>query len=396
MSSVTVTSRGALRKSDLREANERLLLNIIRQNTGISQSDMSRMTGFAPSSIKLIVDRMRKRGLLAIGAKNGDAPMGRRPLALELCPDAMVAMGVEIALPVTRVAMADLNGRLLKQKTVAWHGNPDVLLRRVREALDGMISGLGRKQSLLGIGVSIPGTLDRGTGMVVAAENLGWVNVPLGSILTSGLETHVYYENNAILSALAERWFCEPGSKVMDNFVFLTAHDGLGTGVILDGKPLLGAYGEACEFGHVTLVPDGRPCLCGNTGCWEQYASDFALVRMYGGTEKVTALQVVERARAGDENALRALGEAAEYVGRGIVNLNAAFNPEAIVVDGYLAAGWDLMEKRVMEVLRGRLAYRCLARMRIVKARHGSDASLMGTLALVLSGFFTEFQSRAV
>ena len=162
MSSVTVTSRGALRKSDLREANERLLLNIIRQNTGISQSDMSRMTGFAPSSIKLIVDRMRKRGLLVIGKKNGDAPMGRRPLALELCPDAMVAMGVEIALPVTRVAMADLNGRILKQKTVAWHGNPEVVLRRVREALDGMISGLGRKQSLLGVGVSIPGTLDRG------------------------------------------------------------------------------------------------------------------------------------------------------------------------------------------------------------------------------------------
>ena len=298
MSSVTVTSRGALRKSDLREANERLLLNIIRQNTGISPSDMSRMTGFAPSSIKLIVDRMRKRGLLHISTKNGDAPMGRRPMALELCPDSMVTLGVEIALPVTRVAMADLNGRLLKQKTIAWHANPSILLGRVREALDGMIASLGRKQSLLGVGVSIPGTLDRASGMVIAAENLGWVNVPLGSMLTQGMRTHVYYENNAVLSALAERWFSKPGSKPMYNFVFLTAHDGLGTGVILDGKPLLGAYGEACEFGHVTVVPDGHPCLCGNTGCWEQYASDFALVRMYGGAKPVSALEVVARARS--------------------------------------------------------------------------------------------------
>jgi len=398
MSSVTVTSRGALRKSDLRHANERLLLNIIRQNAGISPSDMARMTGFSPSSIKLIVDRMRKRGWLAIGAKNGHTPMGRRPLALELCPDAMVAVGIEIALPLTRVVTADLNGKVLKQKAVAWHRNPEIVLGRIREVMDTMAGALTRKQSLLGAGVSVPGTIDRSSGMVVAAENLGWVDVPAGAILTRGLSTPVYFENNAIASALAERWFCLPGTKPLDNFVFLTSHDGLGTGVIADGKPLLGAFGEGCEFGHVTMVPEGRACLCGNAGCWEQYASDFALVRMYreyGGKEELNALDVVDRVRHGDAAAQQALSEAARYTGYGIVNLNAVLNPEAIVIDGYLSAGWDLIEETVMTVLRRHLAPRCLARIRVKRARHGSDASLAGTLALVLARFFTQFHSHS-
>ncbi|MBL8179079.1 MAG: ROK family transcriptional regulator [Bryobacterales bacterium] len=398
MSSVTVTSRGALRKSDLRVANERLLLNIVRQNAGISPSDVARMTGFSPSSVKLIVDRMRKRGLLAFGTRNGDSSMGRRPLALQLCPDALVAVGIEIATPLTRLVTADLNGKILKQKSVPWHANPQVLLGRVRDAMDSMTSAPTRKQSLLGAGISIPGTVDRAGGAVVAAENLGWSNVPAAALLARDSRLPIYFENNAIASALAERWFCQDGAKPLDNFVFLTTHDGLGTGVIADGKPLLGAYGEGCEFGHVTMVPDGRPCLCGNAGCWEQYSSDFALVRMYreyGGQDELTATAVVERARIGEAPALRALLEAAGYVGLGIVNLNAVLNPEAIVVDGYLSAGWDLMEQTVMKVLRRRLAPRCLARIRIVRSRHAVDAGLVGAVALVLTRFFTQFHAQS-
>jgi predicted NBD/HSP70 family sugar kinase len=384
----------------MREANERLLLNIIRQNPQISRSDMARITGFSPSSITLIVNRLMRRGLLSEERREGPAPYGRRPVALRLRPDALIAVGVEISRPHSRVVTADLHGKLLQQKRVPWHANPEVLLSRIRNALRILIDGLSDDQSLLGVGVGVPGTIDRSSGTVIAAENLGWFDVPVGAILSEGTSTSFNYENNAKLAALAERWFCEPAASPPRNFVFVTMHHGLGTGVIADGKVLLGASGAAAEFGHVILYPDGRQCVCGNTGCWEEYASDRALERLYAerrGAECVDprpdAEEIVRMARSGDAVALGVLQETAAFVGMGFANLNAVLNPEAIVVGNYLASGWDLMKDWVWEALRNRAPQRYLTRLRIVPATFGADSTLMGALALVLSRFFTEFDN---
>lgn len=156
-----------------------------------------------------------------------------------------------------------------------------MLLTKVRSVIRALIAKMYRSQSLLGVGVSLPGTIDSSTGDVYAAENLCWYDIKAGRILSEEISAPIYFENNARLAALAERWFCGPGAPPMEHFVFVTMRNGLGTGVVIDGKLLQGASGQASEFGHTTLFPDGRPCVCGNTGCWEEYASDRALERYY-------------------------------------------------------------------------------------------------------------------
>ncbi len=392
---MSLTRRSALRKSDVRETNERLLLNIIRQNLGVSRADIARITGFSPSSVTFVVNRMIRDGLLSESPSEAPAQVGRRPLILRLQPESLFAVGVEITRAEARIASAGLDGRILKLRTVPRQQDHRVFLVRVRDAIRAM-AGKNTTGRLLGVGVSLAGTIDRATGYVVAAENLGWFGVDVGQVLSDGIATPFYYENDAKLSALAERWCCEPGSKQLDNFVFLTLSPGLGTGVVIEGRLFHGSTGEASEFGHTSLFPGGRRCVCGSAGCWEEYASQRALERLYAERRGASCPQpwpgaddIIRMARDGDSMALDVLQETATYLGMGCANLNAAFNPEAIIVGDYLASAWDLMENAVWDSLRRRAPNRYLTQLRIIPSRHGRDSSLMGALALVLSNFFT-------
>jgi len=394
---MAMVNRSALRKADVREANQRLFLNIIRQNRAASRADIVRITGFSASSVTFIVNRMIRDGLVREAPCPDHAQVGRRPLILSLRPESLVAVGVEIARPGARIALADLDGRILKQRAVAWHPDPHAFLLRVRGVLRTLTASI-RSARLLGVGVSLSGTTDRATGRVTAAENLGWFEVDAGAILSQGISAPFHFENDAKLRALAERWFCEPGDRPLENFVFLAMRPGLGTGVIIEGRPFHGTSGEGCEFGHTILYPGGRRCVCGGAGCWEEYASQRALERLYAerlGTAAPDADEIVRLARQGDPLALEVLETVATHVGVGCANPNAAFDPEAIVLGDYLASAWDLVQDRIWEILRQQAPHRNLGRLRIIPSRHGADSALKGALALVLSHFFTDSGSPA-
>ncbi|MCL4797686.1 MAG: ROK family transcriptional regulator [Bryobacteraceae bacterium] len=394
MVKVQLTSRSPLLKSHLREANERLLLNMIRQNADLSRADIVRITGFSASSVTYIIKRMIKAGLVCETPSNRPARVGRQPLTLRLKPEALIAAGVEILGTGARVITADLHGNFLAQRFVPWELDHIVFLVRVRDAIRALTSNLGGR-NLLGVGVSLPGSIDRANGRVIAAENLGWFDVDAGGILSQGSSVSFYYGNDAHLGALAERWFCEPGTRPLENFVYVILRQGLGTGVMVDGSLLRGATGEASEFGHTTLFADGRRCLCGSVGCWEEYASQRALERLFAekaglsnGSAEADAEQIIRLAREGDRRALSVLEEVAGYLGMGFANINAALNPEAIVVGDYLASAWDLMKDWVWDTLRSRAPQRQVRLLRIFPSRHGADSTLLGTVALVLSTFF--------
>jgi predicted NBD/HSP70 family sugar kinase len=387
---LTLRRRGVLRKSDLRETNERLILNILRQNQDVSRSDIVRMTGLSASSVTFIVNRLISEGLISVDRRSVHVQAGRPPIALRLRPESMYAIGAEITATGARVRAADLAGQILLEKSIASHRNPVVALTRVRTSVNVIIDRFAGRR-LVGIGVGIPGTIARDTGHVIAAEDLGWFDVEAGRILADGLPVRPLVENDAKLAAFAEHWFHPEGTA--SNFVFVAGARGLGTGVFVEGHLLQGASGEGSEFGHTVLYPDGRPCMCGGRGCWEEYASARALERVYG--ERVPAAssspgaeEIIRRARNGDKHALGALEETALHVGLGFVNLRQAFDPEEIIVGNYLADSWDLIEGIVWQVLRDRIAARYLERLRIVPAEYRDDATLLGAIGLALSGWF--------
>lgn len=393
MATVSFTTSGTLRKSALRQANERLVLDAIRRNPGISRADIARSTGFSRPSVTFVVNRLIGERLVKEEKVEGGTQNGRRPMALELRAEAKTAIGVEIACPNSRVVLVDLNGKTLQEATVAWQRNPGVLLEDLLLAIRS-VAGTRKSNQVLGVGVSMPGTIDRTSGRVVAAEALGWFDIEVGQILRSRLKWPIYFENNANLSALGEQWYSPPEDELLRYFVYLHLQGGLGSGVFVDGRMLHGVASAAAEFGHVMLYPDGRPCRCGNRGCWEQYASDGALVRAYqelSGVLVEDSLAIVNLARDGDEQAGAALRTNARYLGLGLVNVIAALNPQAIIFGEPIASAWDLVEDVILAELRKRVPAYCLNGLRLLPSRLGADSPLLGAAALALDHFFNRF-----
>ena len=389
MPGVTFTTEGALQKSALRQANERLLLNTIRQRPGISRADIVRVTGLSPSSVTYIVKRLKRDRLVSEEKLEASGAVGRQPTALQLRRASRVGIGVEITLSGARIAVADLSDTLLSRTSVPWNPDAGAFFNQVHEAIRQILEPLAPGKALA-VGVGLPGFIDRTTGRVIAAENFGWFNVEAGSLLRKNLEVPFYFENSAKLSALAEMWFAGPQAKPLSDFVFVNARGGLGTGVIINRQILQGAVSAASEFGHVSLDPNGPKCPCGNVGCWELYASDLALLRAYPGATEPG--EILARARAGEPAARKVIDSVARYIGLGFVNLVLALNPQAIVVGDYLAEGWDLLKDGVWEVLHSRIAQHYLTGLEIMPSTHGQDSALMGSAALVLSRFFHSFE----
>lgn len=272
VSAVTFTTQGALRKSALRQANERLVLNAIRENPHLSRVEISRITGLAPSSVTFIVKRLSRDKLIREEKVDGAvAQVGRPPAILRLLPSARYAVAVDISPAASRVALADWTGHILEIQPVEWETDAETLLRKLHGAIRNFVNSKPGHR-ILGVGVAVPGVWDDKTRTVTSAVNLGWKDVAVAALLEKGFGVPMYFDNNANLSALGERWFRSQGAKPLENFVFVTLGGGIGAGIIVAGHLVHGAFGRAGEFGHMTLFPDGRRCLCGNQGCWEEYA----------------------------------------------------------------------------------------------------------------------------
>jgi predicted NBD/HSP70 family sugar kinase len=397
MPTVTFTTRGALRKSALRQANERLILDAVRQNPGISRSDLTCITGLSASSISFIVSRLKRANVLAEQTVEKHSQVGRKPTALRLVESARTAVAVEVSPAGSRIALVDMAGGIVREEVAQWHANHEIVIQRIHVAVRTMVEKARATTEVLGVGVGLPGTVGRMDGRVIAAENLNWFNVEVGPALRGRMQLPFYYENNAKLSAIAERWFTEPGRKAPQHFVFVTPVCGLGTGIIAEGQLLQGSAGMAGEFGHTTIYPDGLECPCGNRGCLEQYASDKALCAFYAqeaglGDAPPDPSAIVRMARAGEPAAVRALEKTAGALALGLVNLVWVFNPEAIVVGGYVAEAWDLISETIWRVLRRRLPHYVLAELRAYPSKHAADSSLLGAASLVFMRYFTSFE----
>ena len=210
------------------------------------------------------------------------------------------------------------------------------------------------------VGIGAAGFVDDTRSTVAFAANLGWVNEPLAQKVSAAVNLPVVVENDANAAAWAEYRFGAGRSHL--SVVCVTVGTGIGGGIVLDGGLVRGRYGMAAEFGHIRLVPEGRPCGCGRRGCWEQYASGNALVRearelaaerrpdatlllSYGdGTpEGVVGPHITAAAQAGDPVAVEAFVRVGSWLGRGMAELAAVLDPSGFVIGGGVIDAGELL-----------------------------------------------------
>ena len=247
------------------------------------------------------------------------------------------------------------------------------------------------------VGIGSPGSCDASNGILVYANNINFLNVPMRAEMQKHIDKPIFLENDANVAALAEYY---KAGREMECFIAITLGTGVGGGIIQNGKIYSGFNGAAGELGHMVITQDGYPCTCGRSGCWEAYASATALIRqtkqelavcndseMYrmveGNLENVSGKTAFKAARAGDASGKRVVDRYINYVAVGIANLINIFQPEMLVIGGGVCKEGDYLLNPIKEYC----SHETYSKGGIVTtelgiAKLGNDAGIIGAAFL--------------
>lgn len=318
-----------------------------------------------------------------------------------------VALGVDIGGTNTKTVIASETGEVLlshKNPTPSVSGKrrekfENLLVNNLNDFLNKESTKkiLARSSEVCGIGIGIAGLIDRKNGTVIQSPNISAVNnVPLRDIFEKEFSLPVVLENDANAYAYGEKWIGV--GKDLNNFIVLTLGTGLGGGLIYKGK----LYEGPLEVGHMVIVPSGRYCTCGNSGCLESYASgraivDRAISSLEKGTEsllskcchgniyKITPEVVYKTALEGDNLSREVFREVGQFLGIGVANLINVLGLDAVIIGGGLIGGWDMFIEELSKEVHKR-AFKLLSTdIKILKSALPEEGGSIGAAGLLLN-----------
>ncbi len=343
---------------DVRETNEIRLLHVIRDRQPISRADLVKATGLRAGTVSVIVSRLLRAGVVHEG-ESAPSGGGRPATYLQINSEKAYVVGINIGVHNTVYGVSDFNGRILSQRTVQTESDANKFLANLGKDISAQLKTSFRRATFAGVGVSIPGLVDRVDGHLVRSPNLGWRDIPILSILQSKLNLPVHVENDANAAALSELWYGPTEVWGAHCMLFILVVEGIGTGLILNGEVYGGSRIGMGGFGHIPLDPAGPTCSCGSVGCWEALASDPATLARFTASNRNPKIRVnsvrelIALAQSGNAMALRELTTTATYLGRGIKGLAHGLAPEVIVVGGQISAAWRTIEPILLSELQG-------------------------------------------
>jgi predicted NBD/HSP70 family sugar kinase len=391
MRRINLNKASVARSDTIRNINRQIVLNYVRERAPISRAEISHETELQRSTVSLIVEELKDRGLVA--EIEGQSTGGRPPLLLHLKAAGPVAVGVDLGTKQTVVATSDLAGRILDEASFKTDPDAATTMKKVLDCVKRLIN---RDEGVESVGVSLPGLVDPETGSAVFIPHFRWRDWDVASKLRAATGLPVKVDNDANAAALAELWFGRPEVREVRNFVMILVEEGLGTGIVFDGQVYHGEGGAAGEFGHMTIGSNAPvACAAGGRECWEAFASERAALARYaklvgrGGVRAgVSFKELVDRALEGERAAQTALLRTAQYLGVGISNVIKGLSPEAVIVGGEIARAWPLISGEIKKAVERNNICRGLQGARIIPSTLGETPRLMGALSLVLSRKF--------
>jgi predicted NBD/HSP70 family sugar kinase len=341
------------------------------------------------STIAALVRELEEhRAVVQSVPETGSAPRagaGRPSIDVNPASDAVFVLAAEVGVDSLELARVGLGGVVLDRtsRPTPEHHDPERIADLLAEMMRGMLRHACPGSRLVGVGLAIPGVVTNSAGLVRFAPNLGWTDVPLGSLVTGriGMQVPVHIGNDAELGALAEH--IRGVGRHKDNVIYLSCDVGVGGGVIVGGQPLMGASGYAGEVGHLRFNPRGRTCRCGNVGCWETEIGSHAVAEAVG-CPATEIHRLAEYLQPGTKPpaALRELGRA---LGLGLGGLVNVFNPEIVILGGVLRWVFPLVSDDVLDALEAWALSAPAEQAQIVLPWLGGDSVILGASELAFS-----------
>ncbi|MPY80213.1 MAG: ROK family protein [Actinophytocola sp.] len=365
------------------------VFRLIRQGRAATRSDIGRLTGLSRTAVTLRVTQLLDKGLVVERAEGGSTG-GRPPVRLWFNTDGGTVLAAALGASRAQLAVCDLAGTVLNEAEfgVDLADGPEVLFTNAVKYLDQLLAESGRpRDTLWGVGVSVPGAVDVATGTSLSpAVQPGWGDVAVADYFTTRFGVPTRVDNDVNVLALAEH----RRHPDVDDLLVVKASTGIGAGLIAGGRLQRGALGAAGELGHTKVCdaedPEDAACRCGSTGCLEAVAGGRAIAEACAelGRPVSDAFGVAELVRSGDPDALRLVRQAGRRIGEVLAGAVNLLNPGLIVVGGDLAHAYEPLVAGMREVIYQRATATATRTLRIEPSEMHARTGIGACATLVL------------
>ena len=368
-------------------------MRILHVGGAASRAELTRLTGLNRSTIGALTTDLASVGLVREGAPVGNG-VGRPSIVVAPNSTKVYALAFDVRVERTVAAVVGLGGVVLGRREVHHPRRatpPEEVVAEIaalgRECMGEMPAGA----ICVGVGLAVPGVVRSHDGLVRFAPNMGWVDVPLAEMLGRALATSlpIIVGNDADFGAISEH--VRGAAAGADNIIFLSGEVGVGGGIILGGRLMVGAGGYGGEIGHMVVNPDGRPCRCGRTGCWETEIGEDAVLSELGGRPGDELDDLLPPHSEGTPPP--ELPRVGRWLGIGLANLVNIFNPEVVVFGGLLGRVFPLIGEHLREQFDTALVAP-REQVRLALPTLGHDSPLLGAAEAVFGPLLDDPLSR--
>jgi predicted NBD/HSP70 family sugar kinase len=382
---------------DLRNSNRSRALWELYMNGPMTRQAVGRGAGVSLATVSNLVGDLVDQGVVievGLQESNGGRPRG----LFQVNPEYGFVIGVDVGETEFLVELFDLGMQARARhvsSTDLTRLDPEDAAAHVVEGIEAVVAESSVPESdVLGVGVGVPGVVEHGADAIVHGQSVGWDAVPFERMLRRGTRLPLLIDNGAKTLGQAETWF--GAARGCDNSVIVLLGIGVGTSIISNRELYRGATSSAGEWGHTTVMVGGRTCRCGASGCLEAYVGAGAIVDRYDHLKRrrvpvnpndleVRVAEILSL-NGGDRVAAQVLDETVAFLGAGIADLVNLFNPERVVVGGWLGQALsDALLPRIVEAASRQALRLPFSHVDIVKADLGKDAVALGAATLPIA-----------
>ncbi|MFD0828958.1 ROK family protein [Neobacillus sp. M.A.Huq-85] len=367
----------------IKKINRSLIIRNIIKEGMISRADLSKVTALTRATISAQVADLLDEGLI-IETQLEHNSVGRKPIMLSINSQAGYALGIDLDYGQLSFTLTDLLGQPISSisiqiNTIDYSEILQILISQIKKFQKDYSDS---QYGIVGIVIAIHGLVSKEE-VIHYVPRLKWDDLNLKGDLEKEIEIPIYLENNANLCSFAERVYLHHDT---DNLLCATLYSGIGIGMMMKDEFFRGHDGYAGEAGHMIIVPEGKPCNCGNMGCWEKYASESSIFEYLSEKRKVKNLtyeQIQTWLDEGDEEVHNMLGKLIYYLAIGLNNMINMYNPDVIVLESELLRMYPDSLNKIKRNLTSSIShYR-----ELIISDFGKKSVVLGACALAIKNF---------
>lgn len=376
----------------VKQINKSIVFTYIGKNGPVSRAQISKDTGLNKATVSTMVSELITDSFVyEIGA--GQSSGGRKPVLLYFNNLAGYSIGIDLGVNYLLGVLTDLSGNIIEEMNIPLkETDVEYVMNEICSIIETLIKSAPESPyGIVGIGIGVPGMIDRDEN-ILFAPNLKWRQIDLKQIIENKFNIPTKVENEANAGCYGEQLY--GAGKNIANLIYLSIGIGIGGGIIINNTLYTGTSGISGEMGHLTIESNGKKCPCGNSGCWELYASESALLeesKLAGSIDGDISIDtILNEARKGNRKVLQLLNNIGEHIGIGLTNIINTFNPEMIIIGNRMALLENWITNPINRILTERLSTYHRSNTNIRFSSLGTYSSALGASSFSIAKFLSE------